>query len=831
MESNVSETISAFSNFFESNYQAELSQASGFIEIPFIKLLEWNPETASELLENPEEILKMAELAVENLLVGEGKNLSIRFTGLPKTQQRSIWEIRKEDVGKFIALSGIINKASGSIDMCTKAKFECGVCGNITNIQQSLGYPFKEPTNCGCGRKGKMTLIDKEITNIIKIGLIDDLMARENIDRSIAREKLAILSKDLTSHKVDKMIKPGKKVLVNGYFKYIQKSNSVEFDSIFYANSIEFVKVGWDTIRVNKAEEEEITKLAKQEDIIPRLAESIADVEGFSEAKVACLLMLAGAPHKYDENGHLVSRGTTHILLIGNPGGGKTFLAKRAGSISPIYSFASAATASGKGLVAAVSQDKDIGAWVIYPGVVAMASKGVCVNKGTLIYTPKGFIPIQNLKIGNAVYSFEDYKFIKSIITKITKRDVTSLYNIILLSGKKIEITGEHPVAVFDNGLKWKKVNELSTNDYLITPKEAIPGHKINLVNSSIVSSDYTKKIRNINQADIFYNKAVSITKLLKNSTVYNLEVNMKENPNYVAGGIVVHNCVIDEIDKTHKDDYGDHNNAMNDMLVILAKANVKGKLETETSYLATANPENRVFTEYDTYANQIDMPKDFQDRFDLILPMVSPTDKVAQEKIMDIMLERHTDDKSKKSWNPEFTHNFIQKYIAYCRKNNPNPILSPELFTYIKKKLIELMRPKSEEQSMISFRHLESVLRFAYESARLRLRDVTEEDVDLAFNLKKKSFIELGIISQAGGFSWAKLENIEEKVISEKEIIHGVLREMIPDSRTEAEWQEIIKKCVEKGIKEDIAEEHIQKLITKGDYFEPRRGYIRRIP
>src|SRR3990167_8271229 len=65
------------------------------------------------------------------------------------------------------------------------------------------------------------------------------------------------------------------------------------------------------------------------------------------------------------------------MLLIGNPGEAKTYLAKRAGAISPIFSFQSADTASGKGLVAAVVQDKDIGAWTIYPGVVAMANKGV----------------------------------------------------------------------------------------------------------------------------------------------------------------------------------------------------------------------------------------------------------------------------------------------------------------------------------------------------------------------------------------------------------------------------------------------------------------------
>lgn len=664
-ERDTTSIISSFNNFFDANYKVELLQALESITIPFISLAKWDPDLADELLEQPEETIKAAEIAAKGI-VAEEKELAVRFSGLPKTQQRNVWEVRKEDITKFIALNGIINKLSSIIHLCESARFECPVCGNIINMLQ-MDANFREPSRCACGRKGKFTLIDKEFTDIIKIGLIDDLMERENVDRNIAREKLAILSgKDLTSAKVDKMIKPGRKVILNGYFKYHQKKpGSTEFDSIFQINSIEFVQVGWDTITVSKSEEEAIKKLAKEDNIISRLAESIADVEGFPEVKIASLLLLAGAPHIYDENGHLSSRGTIHVLMVSDPGAAKTFLLKRAGSISPIFYFQSAATASGRGLIASVVQDKDIGNWAIYPGVVAMASKGV-------------------------------------------------------------------------------------------------------------------------------------------------------------AG--------LDEIDKTHKDDYGDHNNAMNDMLAVIAKANVKARIETETSYLATANPENRIFTAHESYYNQIDMPKDFLDRFDIILPMIPPIDNKSKDRIMDIMLDRHVEKRDKESWHPEFSHDFIRKYIAYCRQNNPKPKLSKELFVFIKKQLNELMRPKEDEQVRISFRQLESIMRFAYASARLRLRDITQEDINLSFSLKKKSFKDLGILSESGVFDWAKEEQIDEQAISNKDVIRNILREMMPDNNTFAEWQAIIHKCVEKGIKEDVAEEYIQKLITKGDYYEPKRGFLRRI-
>ena len=659
------ESIVIFTEFFENNCIDKIASTNSVLEVGFDSLSKWNIDLANELLANPEDTIKAAEIALKSIDITEDKELSVWFVGLPKSQQKNIWQVRKNDIGGMLGLRGIINKISPITPICKSAKFECPTCGSITTILQT-DTAFKEPSKCSCGRKGRMIMLHKEMEDTIKLGLIDDLMEEDNADRSIAREKLSILSGDnLTSQDIDRRLKPGKKVIINGYFKYMQKANSKEFDLVFQANSIEFVEVGWDTVKVNKTEERQIKELAKQDDIIERLSDSIADVEGFKEVKAACLLLLAGAPHMHDKNKHLVSRGTIHVLLIGNPGTGKSFLAKRAGAISPLHYFQSAATASGKGLVASVVKDPDIDGYAVYPGVVVMASKGV---------------------------------------------------------------------------------------------------------------------------------------------------------------------ATIDEIDKTNKDDYGDHNNAMNECEVTIAKANIKARLEADTSYLATANPEHRVFTTFEPYHEQIAMPKDFQDRFDIIFPMM-PSDKAEErDRIMDIMLERHIGDEEQKKWNPEFTHEFIRKYIAYCRRANPKPKVSRELFKTIKKRLSELMRPKDEEQVKVSYRHLESIMRFAYASARLRLRDITESDIDLAFSLKFASFKELGIIDISGAYNWSVEEGVQEEKISDDKVIHDILKEMLPDTSALAEIQEIVNACIKKGIEEEKVDEYIEKKKMMGDFIEPKRGFLKRM-
>lgn len=658
--------IEQWGRFFTDPQQQEsiykyVNKGRPWVKLQFLDIAKFNQELADMLLDTPEEVVKGAEMALAKIDHGSEVPLVPRIFGLPKSQQRHVWQIRTEDVGVFIGVKGIINKSSGVVHVCSCARYECIRCGAILNVLMESNGRFKVPRACGCGSKTGFRLLDTEVEDSIKMGIADDLMDNDNRDRAIAREKMVVMMRDLTCFAIDKLIKPGKKVIVNGYLKYLKDEKTNVMDSEFVANSIEFVEVGWQTIRILPGTEERILEVAKSPTLLRDMSESIADIEGHPEAKLACLLQLAGAPNLYDSTQNIASRGTIHLLLVGEPGVAKTYLAKRAGGICPIYSFQSAVTSSGRGLVASVAQDKVMGCWVIYPGVVAMASKGV---------------------------------------------------------------------------------------------------------------------------------------------------------------------VVIDEVEKTHEDDYGDHNNAMNDMRVFVAKANVKGVLETETSYLATANPKHKIFSNYESFYSQIEMPKDFLDRFDLILPIVPAKTKEQRDKVMDIMLQRHSKH-TKSEWTPKYDHAFMREYIAYGRQKFPTPALAPHLFTFIKEELHNLMKPKQEEQVRVSFRQLESILRFAYASARLHLRDITEEDVKIAFDLKKESFRSLGIIDEQGGFSWVALEDIKPDDITRSAKLMDIIREEMPLKGPPTDIEKILDACVKQGLDRFKSEVEIDKLRSQGVFFEPRRGQI----
>lgn len=647
-------------NEFKELLEKRVSQTLKEIIIPFKDLAEFDPDLADELLDNPSDTLEVAQCAVRDL----DCNANVRFTNLPAIKVVMPFQITSTFVHKFLGLRGIINKTSGIIQDCKAATFECKGCGTIIHVIM-LDHRFRTPEKCGCGAKGKFVCVSKEMQDIIKIGIIDDLLSKENKDRAKAEENLCILEGGLATPEFETRLKLGKTVIMNGYLKYVQKTkDGTEHDMHMIVNSVDFVQIGWDNIHISKKDKELIEELAKQPDILDRLAESVADVEGFNIAKRALLMALAGSPDIYDINGNLQSRGTIHTLLVGDPGNAKSYLAKRFSKISPIFVEQSANTASGRGLIAAVSQsmDKDIGAWALYPGVVPMAT-----------------------------------------------------------------------------------------------------------------------------------------------------------------GGVVF----IDEIDKTNEDDYGDHNSAMNDMEVFVAKANIKARLETKTSYIATANPENRVWVSGKSFYNQIDMPKDFLDRFDMIIPFKTSKESVHRDKVMNIMLMRHNNTDNKK-WEPEFTHEFITKYIAYGRKKNPK--VPAELFPFIKEQLHKLMRPAEGQEEKISFRHLESIMRFAYASARLHLRDITEDDIKNSIDLKRQTFLELEIIDEQGVYNWAKAEDVDIVKISDIKIFNEVINDLFIDKQIEVPVENIIKRCREKGLPEFRVEEFMNKPGFKADYFEPRYGVWKKL-
>ena len=219
------EQIKQFHEFIRINYHSKLleniNKGDDFLIINFNELTKFNPQLAEQLLEEPEEVIKAAEMSINDFdLPKRVQDFKIRFSNLSDSQFVMVRNIRSEHIGKLLYTNGIVRQKSDVRPQVTIAKFECPSCGNNISVHQ-LESKFREPTSCGCGRKGRFKLLSKELVDVQRIVLEE---AAEDMEGGEQPKRMNIfLKKDLVSPLSDKKTNPGSKILINGILKEVIK--------------------------------------------------------------------------------------------------------------------------------------------------------------------------------------------------------------------------------------------------------------------------------------------------------------------------------------------------------------------------------------------------------------------------------------------------------------------------------------------------------------------------------------------------------------------------------------------------------------------------------
>ncbi|MBI2101599.1 minichromosome maintenance protein MCM [Candidatus Woesearchaeota archaeon] len=388
MEINVVEQIKRFQDFIDSNYYNSLLEnarkGSKSLLIDFSELSKYDPDLATELLDAPEETIKAIEKAIEQFDVDGLSNFKIRFHNLPKSQNIMIRDIRSKHINRLFFIEGVIRRKSDVRPQVTSARFECPVCGNIMNVLQLEGT-FREPTRCGCGRKGKFVMLDKELVDAQGI-VVEE--AHENLEGGEQPKRInVLLTDDLVSPLSEKRTSPGSKVEVVGIVKEVpiisrSGAKSTKLDLIVDANHIKPVEGTFYEVEITEEEEKEILEIANDPKGYEKLVDSIApSIYGYEKIKEALLLQLMGGVRKVRMD-KIVSRGDMHILLVGDPGSGKSALLKRITQIAPKGRYVSGKGISGAGITAAVVRDEFLSGWALEAGAMVLSSDGlVCVDE------------------------------------------------------------------------------------------------------------------------------------------------------------------------------------------------------------------------------------------------------------------------------------------------------------------------------------------------------------------------------------------------------------------------------------------------------------------
>ena len=175
----VIDQITAFKSFIELNIYdalaATIRTGNKCLVIDYNHLLSFSPEFAEQLLEKPDEAIRAAELAIEQFdFDTDLKDFRIRIANFSTTRaipSLKLWNCSVKYFDKLVTVEGEIT-SNASITSVRSAKFECPSCGNIMNILQA-DSKFKEPLRCGCGRRGKFRLLNRNYVDLYKITLED----------------------------------------------------------------------------------------------------------------------------------------------------------------------------------------------------------------------------------------------------------------------------------------------------------------------------------------------------------------------------------------------------------------------------------------------------------------------------------------------------------------------------------------------------------------------------------------------------------------------------------------------------------------------------------
>ncbi len=371
-----------FFNYYKKEIGKSIRKGSNIISVDFNDLNSFSPNIANYLLENPEDILRILELAVSELELVN--NPRLRFITLPETIFSRIRNIRAKHLNKFIWIEGIIRQASEVRPQVVNAKFECPSCGTIISVLQ-VEKKFREPTRCSCGRKGHFKLISKEMVDAQRIVIEES--PESLIGGEQPRRMNIFLKEDLVEPKMEEKTTPGSRVKIFGTLKEISislqsGSLSTRFDLAIEANNIIPLTETYEELEISEEDERQIKELSVDSQLFEKMAQSIApSIYGYDEIKQALVLQLFGGIRKKRSDGTF-GRGDIHMLLVGDPGVAKSVLLKFISTIAPQGRYVVGKSATGAGLTATVVRDEFLKGWSLEAGAIVLSNKGIlCIDE------------------------------------------------------------------------------------------------------------------------------------------------------------------------------------------------------------------------------------------------------------------------------------------------------------------------------------------------------------------------------------------------------------------------------------------------------------------
>jgi len=349
--------------------------------IDFKDLYAYDPDLARVTLEAPGDHLPQFNIAAFQKLrirdpayADQIRGVNVRFRALPA--ETALRRIGAEHISRLVMVSGIIVRASNVQPFILKAAFMCGQCGETILLDQTDQF-LKTPRECpSCSSRRGFELIPKESVFIDSQRLTIQERPEELPPGQLPRQINIELKDDIVD-----AVRPGDRASLTGTLNLLRRQSRGGtlrvFDFALEANNVDVSGREMELLEISDEDEAAILELAEDPWVHRRILHSIApSIFGYETIKEAILYLLFSGVSK--ELPDVRIRGDINVLLVGDPGTGKSQMLGFASRIAPRGILTTGRGSTAAGLTAAVVREGGTGSFILEAGALVLGDKGVC---------------------------------------------------------------------------------------------------------------------------------------------------------------------------------------------------------------------------------------------------------------------------------------------------------------------------------------------------------------------------------------------------------------------------------------------------------------------
>ncbi|TNJ26469.1 DNA replication licensing factor MCM5 [Giardia muris] len=343
-----------------------------------------------------------------SLLVTAGQDepftpiVELYSTSIPSASRPS--NLEAKDLNHLVTVRAIVTGTSRLRSKTSLAVAKCRVCGHVfrqlvppgmegINLPMTCQAERAQGEKAQCGSKPytlnphDCTFIDQQTIKLQNVPGDFDIETDEDLRVAGMDDSSRVLSVILEGCLVQPDLLAGTKVLATG----ILSTRITNRTSYLLATGIHLyerpdadgaLNIADPNALYSEYDIDAFKKFAASGDTLVRITKSIApQIYGVENAKLAIACLLFGGTTKYTSEGMRL-RGNINVLLVSDPGLGKSEMLLDAAACAPVGIYTSGKSTSAVGLTAGVLRDRGTGEFYLEGGALVLADRGVvCIDE------------------------------------------------------------------------------------------------------------------------------------------------------------------------------------------------------------------------------------------------------------------------------------------------------------------------------------------------------------------------------------------------------------------------------------------------------------------